>query len=140
MGDYAYYFLTRKPGTTTILERIDVPEWPELLYTLNPMYGDGDQPLGFSREEVLNPAEVEMLDRVTMDASAISVSEGYEPYKEPVFAPGVDWHTIFFKIAARHTGSNDESHFDNRLWSQTLSPLKTAVDDGLEVAVTVGDY
>lgn len=162
MVNFGFFITARNNSSKERILRININEWHELLFALCPNFAAGTSGFKFERQEVLSQEEIEMLEKVTYDEQAVSISEEYEEYKEPNFETAYKWLSIFKKIEKKYfeteqddfingivNSGNDESvikktiqkirssqfHFD-----QIKQSLSIAHENNLEVAFTISDY
>lgn len=162
MANFGFFITGRNNSNQEKVLRVNINEWHELLFTLCPNFAASTREFKFKREDVLTDEEIEMLEKISFDEQAVSISEGYEEYKEPNFETAYKWNNIFKKIETEYfktekegfvksirESNSDETeilkvirrvrssqfHFD-----QIRQTLNVAKESSLEIAFTISDY
>ena len=87
--------MIRNDESNEISFRATISEWHELLFTLCPNIAGFNKKFDFNREDILSKDEILLLDSISWDNRALSISEGYEEYKTPNFENAVGYRTLY---------------------------------------------
>ena len=162
MVNFGFLITARNSSSQERVLKVNINEWHDLLFTLCPNFAGNTGGFNFNREDVLSEDEIQMLEKISYDEEAVSVSEGYEELKEPNFDWAYKWinlfkkiETEFFKIENERfiksikESQNDEAEISkviNKIrisqinFDQIKQTLNVANENKLEVAFTISDY
>ena len=162
MVNYSFYILAKKQGSENVSFKACMSEWHELLYTMCPVFSNDITTLGFDRATVLDATELEMLDQISFDEQAMSITEEYETYRAPNYYDTNAWIRLIKKIEQAYLERQKEKYFtdlklniddekglsrairqirvDQFQFVQIKQTLEIARDNNMEVAFTIADY